>query len=63
VSELQRNGGPSMVIALAGNKVDLAAKRAVEIEVPIGFFGFLVLFCCSYNIDTASLFSGITSIC
>jgi len=32
VKELQRQGNPNIVIALAGNKVDLASKRAVEIE-------------------------------
>jgi Ras-related protein Rab-5C len=33
VKELQRQGNPNIVIALAGNKVDLASKRTVEIEV------------------------------
>jgi len=32
VKELQRQGNPNIVIALAGNKVDLVAKRAVAIE-------------------------------
>jgi len=32
VKELQRQGSPNMVVALIGNKVDLASKRAVEIE-------------------------------
>jgi len=32
VKELQRQGNPNIVIALAGNKVDLASKRKVEIE-------------------------------
>jgi len=32
VKELQRQGNPNIVIALAGNKVDLAQKRTVEIE-------------------------------
>jgi len=32
VKELQRQGNPNIVIALAGNKVDLAPKRKVEIE-------------------------------
>jgi len=32
VKELQRQGNPNIVIALAGNKVDLASKRTVEIE-------------------------------
>lgn len=32
VKELQRQAAPNIVIALAGNKADLAAKRQVEIE-------------------------------
>jgi len=32
VKELQRQGNPNIVIALAGNKVDLAPKRKVEVE-------------------------------
>mmetsp|Transcript_23441 Transcript_23441/g.79781 ORF Transcript_23441/g.79781 Transcript_23441/m.79781 type:complete len:203 (-) Transcript_23441:2305-2913(-) len=32
VRELQRQGNPSLVMALAGNKADLAEKRAVEVE-------------------------------
>jgi len=32
VKELQRQASPNIVIALAGNKADLAAKRAVEFE-------------------------------
>ncbi|KAF9803614.1 hypothetical protein SFRURICE_018544 [Spodoptera frugiperda] len=32
VKELQRQASPSIVIALAGNKSDLAAKRMVEFE-------------------------------
>lgn len=32
VRELQRQASPNIVIALAGNKADLAAKRAVEFE-------------------------------
>jgi small GTP-binding protein len=32
VKELQRQGSANIVIALAGNKVDLASKRTVEIE-------------------------------
>jgi len=32
VKELQRQGNPNIVIALAGNKVDLANKRKVDIE-------------------------------
>eukprot|EP01098_Paradermamoeba_levis_P000023 TRINITY_DN1003_c0_g2_i1.p1 TRINITY_DN1003_c0_g2~~TRINITY_DN1003_c0_g2_i1.p1 ORF type:complete len:211 (+),score=55.75 TRINITY_DN1003_c0_g2_i1:167-799(+) len=32
VKELQRQGNPNIVIALAGNKLDLAAKREVQTE-------------------------------
>jgi Ras-related protein Rab-5C len=32
VRELQRQGNPNLVIALAGNKADLASKRKVETE-------------------------------
>mmetsp|Transcript_9696 Transcript_9696/g.24245 ORF Transcript_9696/g.24245 Transcript_9696/m.24245 type:complete len:197 (-) Transcript_9696:203-793(-) len=32
VKELQRQGNPNIVIALAGNKVDLAPRRKVQIE-------------------------------
>jgi GTPase SAR1 family protein len=32
VKELQRQGNPNIVIALAGNKVDLAQKRQVQVE-------------------------------
>lgn len=33
VKELQRQASPNIVIALAGNKADLANKRAVEFQV------------------------------
>ena len=33
VKELQRQASPSIVIALAGNKADLEAKRMVKFEV------------------------------
>ena len=33
VKELQRQGNPNIVIALAGNKSDLNSKRKVEPEV------------------------------
>ena len=33
VKELQRQANPNIVIALAGNKADLEAKRTVEFEV------------------------------
>eukprot|EP00244_Chara_vulgaris_P014793 TRINITY_DN9513_c0_g1_i1.p1 TRINITY_DN9513_c0_g1~~TRINITY_DN9513_c0_g1_i1.p1 ORF type:complete len:203 (+),score=30.62 TRINITY_DN9513_c0_g1_i1:201-809(+) len=32
VRELQRQGNPNLIIALAGNKVDLVAKRKIQIE-------------------------------
>jgi Ras-related protein Rab-5C len=32
VKELQRQGNPNIVIALAGNKLDLQANREVEID-------------------------------
>ena len=35
VRELQRQASPNIVIALAGNKADLANKRMVEYEVSI----------------------------
>ena len=40
MKELQRQGNPNIVIALAGNKVDLASKRTVEIEVWQASFEF-----------------------
>jgi Ras-related protein Rab-5C len=33
VNELQRQADPNIVIALAGNKSDLEARRAVETKV------------------------------
>ena len=35
VKELQRQGNPNIVIALAGNKSDLNSKRKVEPEVRV----------------------------
>lgn len=32
VKELQRQGNPNMIMALAGNKADLAAQRTVTVE-------------------------------
>ncbi|MBZ3872962.1 Ras-related protein Rab-5C [Sciurus carolinensis] len=32
VKELQRQASPNIVIALAGNKADLASKRAMEFQ-------------------------------
>ena len=33
VKELQRQASPNIVIALSGNKADLAGKRMVDFEV------------------------------
>lgn len=33
MKELQRQASPNIVIALAGNKADLAAKRMIDFEV------------------------------
>ena len=33
VTELQKQASPNIVIALAGNKADIANKRAVEFQV------------------------------
>lgn len=33
MKELQRQASPNIVIALAGNKADIANKRAVELQV------------------------------
>lgn len=50
VKELQRQASPNIVIALSGNKADLASKRAVDFQVRANklrlgnkscFFGFL----------------------
>ena len=35
VKELQRQASPNIVIALSGNKADLAEKRLVEYEVTL----------------------------
>jgi hypothetical protein len=32
VKELQRRGDPSVIIALAGNKADLATRRKVDLQ-------------------------------
>ena len=37
VKELQRQANPNIVIALAGNKADLASKRMVDFEVGINW--------------------------
>ena len=43
VKELQKQEGPGIVIALAGNKADLNDLRAVEADVTISFL-FCLLF-------------------
>jgi len=43
VKELQRQASPNIVIALAGNKSDLADKRLVETEVCCSNCTFSVL--------------------
>ena len=35
VKELQRQASPNIVIALSGNKADLASKRMVDFEVSV----------------------------
>ena len=35
ITELQQQGSPNIVIAIAGNKADLAAQRTVQTEVKI----------------------------
>lgn len=35
VKELQRQASPNIVIALSGNKADLANKRAVDFQVSL----------------------------
>lgn len=37
VKELQRQASPGIIIALSGNKVDLAAKRTVDYDVRCAF--------------------------
>uniref|UniRef100_I3M882 small monomeric GTPase n=1 Tax=Ictidomys tridecemlineatus TaxID=43179 RepID=I3M882_ICTTR len=43
VKELQRQASPNIVIALAGNKADLASKRAVEFQPLPHFLSILFL--------------------
>ena len=38
VKELQRQASPNIVIALSGNKADLASKRVVDFEVHISLW-------------------------
>lgn len=49
VKELQRQASPNIVIALAGNKADLAEKRLVEYEVTRG----LMLLQCRKHLETS----------
>jgi GTPase SAR1 family protein len=37
VRELQRQANPNIVIALVGNKVDLAAARAIKLEDAVAY--------------------------
>lgn len=41
VKELQRQASPNIVIALAGNKADLAERRLVEFEVTLWALRYL----------------------
>jgi len=45
VKELQRLANTNIVIALAGNKADLASKRAVEFEVTRKIFTVFLVQC------------------
>jgi GTPase SAR1 family protein len=38
IKELQRQANPNIVIALSGNKADLAAKRVVEYEASLRIY-------------------------
>lgn len=42
VKELQRQASPNIVIAIAGNKADLANKRAVDFQVMRKFWDQLL---------------------
>jgi GTPase SAR1 family protein len=39
---LQRQANPNIVIALSGNKADLAAKRVVEYEVSFSEYAIMI---------------------
>ena len=43
VKELQRQASPNIVIALSGNKADLASKRLVDFEVHVYMCTYTVL--------------------
>lgn len=43
VKELQRQASPNIVIALAGNKADLAERRLVEYEVTHSFVFMMLI--------------------
>jgi Ras-related protein Rab-5C len=47
VSELQRQADPNIVIALAGNKSDLEARRAVPTQVAYKVTCMCVNVCCN----------------
>lgn len=47
VKELQRQGSPNLVIAIAGNKADLADSRAVPVEeAQVGSMNFIEFVLC-----------------
>lgn len=55
VKELQRQASASIIIALAGNKADLASKRAVDFQVGEGFFYWeIVAFPSAVFLDASS---------
>lgn len=61
VKELQRQASPNIVIALAGNKADLANKRALDFQVCVLsiLLSFMVhghVECCRRNSQTDSYF-------
>lgn len=61
VKELQRQASPNIVIALSGNKADLAGKRMVDFEVSymyvykgnsvLCFYRSKVMLCTAYGIN------------
>ena len=54
VRELQRQGGPGMVMALAGNKADLEAARAVAADEAAAYAGEAGLFFLETSAKTAA---------
>ncbi len=43
MKELQRQASPNIVIALSGNKADLASKRMVDFEVSLFYLVVVVI--------------------